>query len=127
MKRSLHFPLRVTGGRLVMTPAPSAGADPTALNQILALSLLDATSTNPWNAADDLGLRDPTFSSRRATEARVRARIRARFTRLERAKRCRLIEAALTWEGAELRVVITYESLETGDRQQLEVRRGTAA
>lgn len=122
-KRSIEWPPRVVGGRLAMTPDVTTGGSPTvALGQIVALSLLDAGNANPFNATDELGVADPTFSPMSAGgQAVIRARVQKQFARLARERRARLV--ALAFERSEdvLTAVLTYDDLETGGRERLQV------
>lgn len=131
MKRSITWPPVVRAGRLAMTsdPEDATVAEPDLeLRQTVALAMLPGSSANPWNEQQGIGVADSTWSP---TSARGRAVIRKRleeaFSRLELAHRARLVEVVFgsvvdgRWEAK-----ITYENLEAGMRQQMEVSGGNA-
>lgn len=127
MKRTIRWPPQVIGGRLAMTADPAS--DPIdqneALRQIIRLSLLDGTNSNPWN---DVGLDDPTFTTMNATSrARIRSAIRDVFDQLERTHRAKLSSVVFKddtdADAPALKAVIAYINLETGGRERMEVTR----
>lgn len=111
-----------------MTPDPS---DETALpnvelNQIIAISLLDGSNGNPFNARDKIGVREPAYKgSSNASRAQIQGEIRRRFERLAREKRAKLLEVEFESKDVagvpHLFVQIVFENLETGARQSVEV------
>jgi hypothetical protein len=123
MQRSILWPPVIRGGRCAMTPATTATTDRgRALRQVISLRVQDGTSSNPWPPAPDLGTRDATFTANTvAAQALSEATIRGHFDALEAARRARLVAIRTTADGAQRLVVIEYEDLETGDRQELEV------
>lgn len=126
MKRSVIWPPKVRAGRLAMTEDPESDPlDPNAaLRQVIRLNLLDGSSSNPWN---QVGTPDPTFQPNDATtRARLRARVRQVFRKLERAKRAKL--AGISFDRVEgnraaLSMRIDFLNLETGGRTAMEVTR----
>lgn len=128
MKRSIQWPPRVVGGRLQMTPDPEDDlvVDRTvALRQLIALSVQDGRSGNPWNTADQLGVNDATFAPATiATQATIKAQVKRQFGRLERERRARLVAVTVApGQPGELRVDITYIDLETQERLNMEIAR----
>lgn len=128
-KRTIPWPPVPSGGRVALTPDP-ATAETTeeldaALRQIIRLSVLDGRSSNPWLQRLKLGVDDPTWTAAtEAAAAQLRARITTAFDRLTRQRRARLVSVAVTRPAAgRLDVAIIYQSLETGERRQLEVSR----
>lgn len=125
MKRTIVWPPKVRGGRLAMTEDPETDPlDPdAALRQIIRLNLLDGSSSNPWNAG--VGTTDPTFSRNdAATQARLRARVRDVFQRLERTKRAKLVAVRFPrdpQDPARLVLEVEYVNLETSGRLNMEI------
>ncbi len=129
MKRTIRWPLQVSGGRLVMTADPdSGGGDQTeSLRQIIRLALKSGRSTNAWTERQSLGLRDATFG---VDYARTRQSITRIFARLERLKRAKLAEVSFAIspdKDGELKVAISYVDLETQGRERMEVALGNGA
>lgn len=129
MKRTIRWPMQVSGGRLVMTADPDSGAgDQTeALRQIIRQALKSGRSTNAWTERQNLGLRDATFG---VDYARTRHSITRVFARLERLKRAKLSEVSFAThpdKAGELHVTISYVDLETQGRERMEVAVGIGA
>lgn len=130
MRRTMSWPPTFPGGRTRWTADPDdeAATDPDeALRQIIRLSISGGRSQNPFNLPDQLGVRDPTFAAaadRSGGGARWRADVRRQFRRLERTRRARLVKFDVR-AGAEGQLLgdLTYDSLETGRRERLEVTR----
>lgn len=134
MLRSIRWPPKLSGGRLLMTPSPDDATlrdidENIELRQVIALGVQDGESSNPFNVPDQLGIPDVTFSAQTgASRAQLRGRIRERFAVLERQRRARLIAVDFSRTGPNvdgdpvprLIAAITYENLETGARQDLE-------
>ena len=120
MRRSIVWPPKVVAGRLAMHPDPaSVTADPNvAVGQIVALGCLDATSTNPWNTAEQLGIEEQAF---RPDDGALRAGVKRRFRQWERERRARLIAVEAKKSGSETRIRIEYENLETSERLDMEL------
>lgn len=127
MKKTLAWPPRLENGGLAMTASPD---DPDAtdrgeaLRQIVRLCVLPGENANPWNP--ELGVPDGTFQPDRLRDrATVEARIRTRFSELERQRRARLVSVTFgtsTDGGLQTRTVaLVYEDLEQGGRENLEV------
>lgn len=98
-----------------------------ALRQVVRLSLLDGTNSNPFQASN-MGMPDRTFSRATAADvATLRDAVGRVFARLERGHRARLedVQTARA-SGGLLEVVITYSNLETGERRELGVHLGNA-
>lgn len=121
-RRSIMWPPVLEGGRLEMTPDPdlATGEDlDVELSQIIALSLLPFSSTNPWHSG--LGMRDGTWDAQnRTTQGAVRAAIKERFRKLEAEKRARLLDVTFTDKPGERSVVVEYLSLETSRKARTE-------
>ncbi len=123
MRRSIRWPPQLAGGRVQMTTDPETATDNLSLRQVIAIMLQPGDSTNPWNDVDDLGVDDATFErTSRARLAHTEAQARRQFARLERESRARLIGLGVEASGADVLILVHYEDLETGARQQLEVR-----
>jgi len=125
MKRTVIWPPKVVGGRLAMTEDPATDpVDPSAaLRQVIRLSVLDGTSTNPWNKG--VGTTDQSFKrSDAGTRARLRARVASVFGRLERTHRAKLVGISFPPDPsnpATMTVLVEYTDLETGGRESLEI------
>ena len=127
-RRSILWPPKLSGGRLVMTPDPDLADLEDAnveLRQIIGVSLLPGENNHPFNDPAEIGIRDPTYQgASRAQQAQIRARVRDVFARLQRERRARLVEVSFRREVVDdlssLIVRIEYENLETGGRLALE-------
>lgn len=125
MRRTIRWPPRIVGGRVVMTADPEVeDSDPNeALIQTMALGLLPGTSTNPWNDRDRIGVDDQTFSAVDGPQRRIRrALVERRFRLLERERRAKLVSVQESTRSGETVVRIEYDNLETGERVATEVR-----
>lgn len=127
MKRTIEWPPRLVRGGVAMTPAESdAEAEQgVALRQLIALRLQDATSANPWNQAELLGIDDRAFAaSTSAGLATLESEIRRHFAELEGARRARLVELTSSRDrDGRVVVSVVYDNLEIGTRQRLETSR----
>lgn len=124
MKRTFLWPPVLEHGGATMTPDPATDRTGAALRQLIRLMVQDCASTNPWNAADRLGVDDPTWSAGTVqNDAILEDRVRRHLRRLEDQRRARLVAVRARRESGDLVVDVEYDDLEVGRRDRLEVRR----
>ena len=84
-RRSILWPPKLSGGRLVMTPDPDLADLEDAnveLRQVIGMSLLPGENAHPFNDPAEVGTQDPTYQgATRAQQAQIRARVRNVFAR----------------------------------------------
>ena len=112
MARGLAIPVRVSGGRAVL----SSGAE--QVGKLALLSMSDRDNGNPFNG--DVGVEAPVFGlDDVATRTLLRRDIEQHFRRLQAADRAKLVELQFEAGNGELTAHVRYVDLETDDEHEV--------